>query len=461
MRTLIKNVTVLTMDADGHVYENGYVVMEGGRIVAVGDGTEAGDPAAGGSLAKCGSLDVEKGDSGCGPVDEVIDGHGGILMPGMINTHSHLPMIPFRSMGDDCPDRLRRFLFPLELEAMTPELVYRSTRYAVCELLLSGVTAMADMYYFEDEVAKACDEMGIHAWVGETVIDQETCDSKNTDEAFAICEKLIQKWKKHGRIHPMVAPHATNTNPPEVLKAAHDLAVKYGVPYTLHVSEMDYEMTHFANAYGKTPVEFLYDLGVLGPETVAAHCIHLTERDMKLLAESGTKIAHCVGANTKAGKGISPVYEARKAGVTVGIGTDGPSSGNTLDLFTQFRMIPSFQKTKYHDRSIFTAKEVVEMGTIESAKVLGAEQEMGSIEVGKRANLVLVETESVNMFPVYNPYSAIVYSANAANVDCVWVDGELLVKGHRLMKADLAEEREALEREMTAFRSRAEKFSDV
>ena len=439
MRKLIKNVTVLTMDADGHVYTDGYVVVEDGRIAAVG-GAEA-------DLA--------------GGFDEVIDGHGGILMPGMINVHSHLAMIPFRSMGDDCPDRLRRFLFPLELEAMTPELVYRATRYAVCELLLAGVTAVADMYYFEERVAAACEELGIHAWVGETVIGQETCDSKNPEEALAICEALIKKWNGHDRVHPMVAPHATNTNSPEILKAAHDLAAKYGVLYTLHVSEMDYEMKHFADVYGKTPIEFLADLGVLGPETVAAHCIHMNEQDIRLMAERGAKIAHCVGANTKAGKGISPVYDARKAGVCVGIGTDGPSSGNTLDLFTQFRMIPSFQKTKYHDRSIFTAKEVVEMGTIRGAEVLGTEREMGSIEVGKRANLVLMETESANMFPIYNPFSAIVYSANAANVDCVWVDGELLVKGHRLVKVDLRAERGALEKEMAAFRRQAERFADV
>lgn len=437
MRTLIKNVTVLTMDEDGHVYSDGYVIVDGGRIVEVGEG---GGPKA---------------------CDEVIDGRGGILMPGMINTHTHLSMIPFRSMGDDCPDRLRRFLFPLELEAMTPELVYRAARYAVCELLLAGVTAVADMYYFEDEVARACEEMGIHAWVGETVIDQETCDSKTTDETLRICEELILKWKEHERIHPMVAPHATNTNPPEVLKAAHDLAVKYGVQYTLHVSEMDYEMKHFADVYGKTPIEFLADLGVLGPETIAAHCIHMTEQDIRLMAESEAKIAHCVGANTKSGKGISPIHEARQAGVCVGVGTDGPSSGNTLDLFTQFKMIPYFQKTKYHDRSIFKAKEVVEMGTISGAKVLGAEQEMGSIEVGKRANLVLVETESANMFPIYNPYSAIVYSANAGNVDCVWVDGELLVKDYKLTKVDLRAERAALEDEMAAFRERAERFADV
>lgn len=436
MKTVINNVSVLTMDAGSTVYENGFVSFEDGRIMEAGEGT--------------------------GPkADRVVDGRGGILMPGMVNTHSHIPMIPFRSLGDDCRDRLRRFLFPLEREALTPELVYRSSRYAACELLLSGVTSVLDMYYFEDSVAAACADMGIDAWVGQTIIDMETCDSKNTGEALKLNEELIQKWQGNKRIHPLVAPHATNTNGPEVLKEAYDLAEKYGVPYTLHVCEMDYEMTMFREKYGKTPVEFLYELGVMGPRTIAAHCIHITEGDILLFAKTGAKIAHCILANTKSGKGICPVYDARQAGVTVGIGTDGPSSGNTLDLFAQFRMIPPMQKTRRHDNSIFTAADTVKMGTIEGAKVLGAGDEIGSIEAGKRANLVLVGTESVNMFPIYDPYSALVYSANPSDVDSVWVDGIQLVEGHRLLNADPAEERAKLSELLPEFRKRAAEYRNV
>lgn len=442
MRTLIENVTVLTVDQEDRVYRDGYVVIEGKKIV------EVGSAGAGSGTAPA-------------AVDKRIDGRGGILMPGMVNVHSHISMIPFRSMGDDCPDRLRRFLFPLELSAMTPELVYLSARYAACELLLSGVTTVLDMYYFEDMVARACDEAGIRAWVGETVIDMETCDSKIPYGGLKLCEELLEKWGGHDRVHPAVAPHATNTNSPEMLKAAYDLAARYGANYTLHVSEMDYEMELFREKYKKTPIGFLYDLGVLGGHTIAAHCIHATEQDIRLFAETGTKVAHCIGANTKAGKGICPVSDMRRAGVTVGVGTDGPSSGNTLDLFTQFRMIASFQKTRYHDRSIFPAADIVRMGTMGGAMVLGAGQEIGSIEPGKRADLVLVETDSANMFPLYNPYSAIVYSANASNVDSVWVDGEMLVEHHRLLRADLGEERRNLNSAMGAFRKQAEKYADI
>ena len=437
MRTKINHVTVVTMDEQFHVYENGYVVLEGNTILETGEGEGPAD------------------------ADGTVDGKNGILRPGMINTHCHIPMIPFRSLGDDCPDRLRRFLFPLELEAMNRELIGQSTRYGVCELLLSGVTSVLDMYYFEDQVAAACEEMGIRAYVGQTIIDMETCDSKNTDQSLAMCEELIRKWKGHERIRPVVAPHATNTNPPEVLKAAYELAERYDVPYTLHVSEMDYELEMFREKYDQTPAEFLYGLGVLGERTIAAHCIHMTDRDVEIFRETGAKISHCIGSNTKSGKGVCPLRDLKAAGVAVGVGTDGPSSGNTLDLFHQFRMIPAFQRTRYHDRSIFTARDVVAMGTIEGARVLGAEKETGSIEPGKRADLTLIETESVNMFPVYDPYSAIVYSADASNVDSVWVDGRQLVKGHRLRFADLSAERKALDGMMKEFREQSVKYADI
>ncbi len=437
MKTCISDVTVLTMDDQSHVYPDGYVLFDESGIIQAGDGECPRE------------------------ADTYVDGCHGILMPGMVNVHCHIPMIPFRSMGDDCPDRLTRFLFPLELEAMTPELVYLSARYGICELLLSGVTSVLDMYYFEDQVARAGEELGIRAWVGETIIGQPTCDSKEPYGGLPLCEELIRKWNGHSRIHPIVAPHATNTNSPRMLREAYEVAKKYNVPYSLHVSEMDAEMDYFREHWQKTPIGFLHDLGVLSPGTIAAHCIHTTPHDWDLLAQSGTKVAHCAGSNTKAGKGISPVQEMKAAGIVVGIGSDGPSSGNTLDLFTQFRMIPSFQKTKYHDRSIFPAREILKMGTIEGANVLGAEDQIGSIEPGKQADLVLLETRSVNMFPVYNPYSAVVYSANAANVDSVWVGGRQVVKEHCLTETEIQKERGNLSAAMTAFQKKAQKYADI
>ncbi|MEG7530908.1 MAG: amidohydrolase [Hungatella sp.] len=393
--------------------------------------------------------------------DTYLDGEHGILMPGMVNTHAHVSMIPFRSMGDDCPDRLRRFLFPLELEAMTPELVYAAARYGICEMLLAGITTFADMYYFEDQVAKACEELGMRGYLGETVIQMATCDSPDPYGGLIYGEKFLQEWKDHPLIMPMIAPHATNTNSPEALQKAQQLAQKYEVPWMLHVSEMDYELDYFRETYDQTPTEFLSAHGLLDDRMIAVHCIHMTEHDLELMAEAGVKVSHCIGSNTKAGKGVAPVKAMQNHRIPVGLGTDGPSSGNTLDLFTQFRLFASFQKTYYHDRSLFPAQEIVRLGTMGGAAVLGAESRIGSIEPGKKADLVLVETQSVMMFPSYNPYSLLVYSANASLVDTVMINGRLLVRHKKLLFTDLSAEREALQRQMGGFFEKAQAYQDL
>ncbi|MDH6363539.1 5-methylthioadenosine/S-adenosylhomocysteine deaminase [Enterococcus sp. PF1-24] len=429
MKTLIKNVHVLTMDEHRQEYKNGYLLIEDERIIAVGAMPES-LPAA----------------------EKVIDGAGGILLPGFVNTHTHCGMIPFRSLGDDVPDRLRRFLFPLENAYMTKDLVKASSAYAIAEMLLSGVTSFCDMYYFEDEVAEVCHAMQVRAVVGETIIDMPTCDSPNTQASLAYCEKLLQKWQQHPLIKPAIAPHAPNTNKIADLQAIVALSQKYQAPITMHVAEMDYEMTEFAEKYQQTPLAFLADLGYLDCEFILAHGIHLTQADIELLAaaKGQVSVAHCIAANTKSAKGVAPVKELVAQGITVGLGTDGPSSGNTLDLFTQMRMVVNFHKTKNHDRALFPAKEIVAMATTNGAKALGF-KDVGSLEVGKKADLVLVETQSVNMFPIYDAYSALVYSANASNVAAVWVNGQQLVKNKELVHENLTDLRATLYQKMDKF----------
>lgn len=435
MKTTIKNSWILTMDEQLTEYKNGFITIEEDKIIAIGDMKDYKE---------------EKAD-----MEQVIDGEGGILMPGMINVHTHASMIPFRSLGDDCKDRLRRFLFPLENECMTAELVYHGTKYAIAEMLLSGVTTMMDMYYFEDEVAKAADEMGMRAFVGETVINFATCDTEEAYGGLEYGEKLIKKWKGHELITPFIAPHATNTNNEEALIRANELSKKYEVPLSIHVAELDYEMKYFREQYHETPIEFLNRIGVLNERLVAAHCIYLNEKDIKLMKEKGAKVAHCIGSNTKAAKGVAPVKELLEAGVAVGLGTDGPSSGNTLDLFTQFKLFASFHKVTNQDRSIFPAREIVKLGTIEGAKVLGKEKEIGSLEVGKKADLALIETASANMFPVFDAYSALVYSANMSNVQAVFVNGKCLVQNKQLIRAELKELRSQLNSHMGSFIEKA------
>lgn len=434
MRTLIKNVHVLTMDDQMTEYKNGFVLIEGEAITEIGEWQMQ-------ELA----------------ADEVVDGQGGLLLPGFINTHTHTGMIPFRSLGDDVPDRLRRFLFPLE-EYMTEELVAASSAYAISEMLLSGVTGFCDMYYFEEQVAEACDRFGVRAIVGETIIDMTTCDSEEPSGGLEYCENFLPKWKDHPLITPAIAPHAPNTNTYEGLKRVVELSKKYQVPITMHVAEMDYELVELAEQYQQTPFEFLESIGFMEQPFIMAHCIHMTEEDIALTANHATtaRVAHCIGANTKSAKGVAPVKDMLAAGLTVGLGTDGPSSGNTLDLFAQMKLFANFHKTYQKDRALFPAKEIVRLATRGGAETLGFD-EVGSIEIGKKADIVLVETQSVNMFPIFDPYSALVYSANPSNVASVWVNGKQLVKEHQLVNHNLKEIRQELYHQMKQFVVEAKK----
>jgi cytosine/adenosine deaminase-related metal-dependent hydrolase len=253
----------------------------------------------------------------------------------------------------------------------------------------------------------------------------------------------------------MIAPHAVNTNSPEKIQEAAALARRYDVPITMHVSEMDYEMEYFRKVHATTPIAFLDSLGVLSPRFIAAHCIHADPEDVRILARSGAAVAHCIGANTKSAKGVAPVKGMLEAGVPVALGTDGPASGNTLDMFTQFDLFAKFHKTAHRDRTLFPASEILALATSGAAAALGVEDRIGSIEPGKKADIILVETESVNMFPCFDPYSVLVYSAKAANVDTVFVNGRLLVRGKKLTGLSLPDIRRDLDEAMGPFRREA------
>ncbi|MFV0496645.1 MAG: amidohydrolase [Candidatus Fimivivens sp.] len=432
-RILIDNITVLTMDDHNTVHRNGYLLTDADKIAALGSGAFAG------------------------AYDEHIDGAGGILLPGFVNTHCHVSMMPFRSLGDDCPDRLRRFIFPLENEAVTPRLVYLAAKYGICEMLLSGTTTFLDMYYFEDEVARACEEMGIRAYLGETLIGQPTCVGQTPYGGFDYQQNFLQKYRNNDRVHPIIAPHGTTTCDESALKRAHALAVEYGTLLTLHASEMDYEMAHFA-AQGSTPTAFLEQIGVLDAHTVLAHSIHANSDDLDLIAKRGATVAHCIASNTKAAKGVAPVKGMLGRGIAVGFGTDGASSGNTLSMFDQMRMFANCHKMANHDRALFPAKEIVRFATTGGAQALHGAQEYGQLREGMQADLVLVETESVNMFPAFDPFSALVYSANAANVHTVLAQGRVVVRDKVLAGQRLGDIRGALLSEMAPFVAAAEKY---
>ncbi len=416
MKTLITNAWIVTMDANMRQYRHGYLLADE-------------------QILEVGSMDVLPPHLA---YDRHLDANDAILLPGMVNTHTHIGMIPFRSLGDDYPDRLRRFLFPLENECMDGQLAYASGKYAIAEMQLAGVTTFFDMYYFEEELARAAEEMDARALLAETVIDSVTVDVEEPMGGLQYAEHFVPAWRAHKRVRASVAPHAPYTNTIEALQQADRISERYDVPWMMHVSEMDFEMEQLRQERDQTPVEFLEEIGVLSPRLVAAHCIHLTDHDIELLHKYCVKVAHCIGANTKSAKGVARVRDLLAADVTVGLGTDGPSSGNTLDLFSQMRLFANFHKTHLRDRSAFPAHEIVKLATIEGAKMLGMDAQIGSIETGKQADFILVETDSVNMFPIYDPYSALVYSANAGNVRDVFIGGKQVVAEKELVRYDAA-----------------------
>jgi len=437
MKKVFEHAWILTMDDDFTQIRDGWLLVNGKNIEAMGEGLYPGE------------------------CDERIDARGGILLPGFINTHCHASMIPFRTMGDDCPDRLRRFLFPLEDKAMTRELVYLGALYGIAEMLLAGVTTFVDMYYFEDEVVRACQKMGMRGYLGETIIGQSTCDSKGKPYGgFEIARDILQEYYTDDLIHPILAPHGTTTCDEAALRRAHEMAVQYGTLMTLHVSEMDYEMKHFADM-GHTPLSYMNSIGTVSKHLLAAHCIHVTPEDAEILSRNGASVAHCIASNTKAGKGVAPVKALLEAGVPVGLGTDGPSSGNTLNMFDQMRLFANFHKNENRDRSLFPARDIVALATRGGAKALHAENEFGQLKPGMRADIVLVSLDGPNMFPVYNPYSALVYCANTSNVRLVMTSGVIRVRDSRLVHTDLYALREQLRSEMKPFLAAAERYPDI
>jgi len=409
---IIKNINILTMNKDKDIIENGVLVIKDNLIFDIGDKT---------LLAKY-------------SCDNIIDGKNGIMIPGMINTHTHTSMVVFRSLADDVQDRLKRYLFPLEKMLVDKELVYLGAKYGIMEMLLGGVTTFTDMYYYEDQVARAAKEFGMRGVLGETIVDFPSPDSNEPYGGLEYSKWFIEKWIDDKLITPAVAPHAIYTNDTEALQKTAELSKKYNIPMMMHVAEMDYEFEECEKKYKMTPVEYLDSIGVLSERFISAHSILVTEKDIELLNKKSVGISHNMGANSKGAKGVAPISAMYKKNMKIGLGTDGPMSGNTLDILTQMPLVGKIHKLFNQDRSIFPAKEILELATIGGARVLNLDHEIGSIEIGKKADLVLFETDSINMQPIYDFYSVLVYSSNPGNVDTVIVDGEILVKNKKLFQ---------------------------
>lgn len=412
---MIVDGTVLTMDAKNWIIENGTVVIKENKIIAVG----------GPELTK----DYQ--------APKVLNVEGDIVMPGLINTHTHASMTVFRSLADDVPDRLHRYIFPLESKMVSREMVRVGANLANVEMIKGGVTTYVDMYYFEDEVAKTVDKIGLRAVLGESVIQFPVADAKNADEGIQYAVNFINQYKGHPRITPAFAPHAPYTNSTEHLQQISTLSQELDVPVMIHLAETDREQEEIAKRTGgKSPVQYMADIGALNNKVIAAHAIMVNEQDMDLLKKFDVGVAHNISANTKSAKGVAPVTTMLEKGIRVGLGTDGPMSSNTLTTLNELNLVGKIHKLENKDRAAMPPLTVVELATKGSAKVLHIEDKLGSLETGKLADIIVIDTKSPNMVPMYSPYAALVYGANGANVRHTIVDGKVLMQDRQLLTAD-------------------------
>lgn len=414
---MITDGTVLTMNPENKVIEHGTVVINANKIIAVG-GPELAD-----------KYQAKK----------ILNAEGDIVMPGLINTHTHGSMTVFRSLGDDVPDRLHRYIFPLENKLVSRDMVRIGANLANIEMIKGGVTTYVDMYYFEDEVAKTVDKIGLRAVLGETIINFPVADAKNADEGIAYAVDFIKEYKNHPRITPAFAPHAPYTNTTENLQKIAALSLELNVPVITHLAETDREKEEIAKRTGgKSPVQYMADIGVLNHKLLAAHVIMADDKDLALLKQYDVGVAHNISANTKSAKGVAPVTAMLEKGIRVGLGTDGPMSSNTLTTMNELGLVGKIHKLETKNRAAMPPLTVVEMATMGSARALHMEDKLGSLEPGKLADIIVVDTKAPNMVPMYNAYAALVYGANGANVRHTIVDGTILMEDRILLTADEA-----------------------
>lgn len=414
---LIKNGTILTMDEEATLIPIGYVAVRGDRIAEIGAGEGKGAPAG-----------------------KTIDARGGLVLPGLINGHTHAAMTLFRGLADDLPlmEWLTRYIFPAE-SRMDADFVHTGTLLACAEMILSGTTTFCDMYLFEEVVANAADRAGMRCLLGEVLYDFPSPSYGAVDEGLKYSETLIRKWQGHPRISIAVEPHSLYTCSPSLLKASNDLAVRYKVPLIIHVAETLSEIEEVRRRYGKKPFEHLLDLGILGPHVIADHCVHLDDSEIRRIVEHDVKPVHNPESNMKLASGVSPVFKLLKEGATVGLGTDGCASNNNLDLFAEMDMAAKLSKVEAMDPTVLDALTVLRMTTSMGAKVLGLSHDIGSLEPGKKADIIVLDTNKPHLTPLYNPYSHLVYAARGSDVSHSVINGKLVMEKRRLLSFDLDE----------------------
>jgi 5-methylthioadenosine/S-adenosylhomocysteine deaminase len=415
---LITNGLVVTMDAAGTCFTPGAVAVKGDRIEAVG----AVSDLQGGAAA------------------EIVDARGGLILPGLINCHTHLPMSLFRGLADDLPleQWLHEHIFPAEAGYIDPASVRLGARLSLAEMLLGGTTTCCDGYFLAHDVAETVEAVGLRAIIGQGVIDFPAPGVPDPGLRIKVAESFAQRWlDRCSLIQPSIFCHAPYTCSDETLQAAKRTADNLGLFFQIHVAETRTEADECRRTHGCSPVGHLDRLGVLDQKTLLVHAVWLDPEDIGTIADSGARVVHCPESNMKLASGIAPVPELLAAGVVVGLGTDGCASNNDLDLWSEMDMTAKLHKVRQLDPTVMDAGTVLKMATSEGARALGLEREIGSLEPGKQADLIVIDSRRPHLTPLYHPHSHLVYAVQAADVRHVMVAGRMLVRDRRLQTVDL------------------------
>ncbi len=405
---------VVTIDASGRVLSPGAVAIDGRDIVAVDMPDAIGARFSG---------------------RESIDATGQVVMPGLINTHTHAPMALYRGLADDLAlmDWLQKYIFPAEAKTVTPEFVRAGTRLAALEMIQSGTTTYADMYYFEEEIARVTKEAGLRGVLGQTIIQFPVADARTPADGLARTEAFIRQFAGDDLIVPAVAPHSMYTLDTATLKAVRALADRTHAPVLIHLAETADEIKTAQEKHQATPTRYLESIGFWGPRTLAAHGVWLTPADMAILARRHVGVSHNPESNMKLASGAAKVVAMRRAGVVVGLGTDGAASNNDLDMFEAMRQAAFLAKLQTKDPRAVPARTALEMATIDGARALGMEKELGSLEAGKRADVITVSMTAARQTPMYDPLSHLVYTTRGDDVRTTIVNGRVLMRDRKVI----------------------------
>lgn len=417
---IVKGDHIVSMDPAGTVIEGGAIAVDEGVILAIGS-----------------AADIE----GRYSAVETLNGENRIVMPGLVNGHSHAAMTLLRGVADDLAlmDWLQNYIFPAEVEFVDAEFVRIGTELACWEMIRGGTTTFVDMYYFPDTIAQVVDSCGMRAMISATVIDQRSPDAENASDSITKGADFVNRWQgKHDRITPIYGPHANYTLNAEQLKATRAVAMETGTPISIHVSESPFELQYSQDTYGMPSIEMYESIGFFEGPTIAAHVVWPTKEEIPILARRRVGVIHNPTSNMKIASGIAPITEMLDAGVLVGLGTDGAASNNDLDMWEEMRLAALLQKVDRMDPEVIPATTVLGMATSGGATAIGLGEKIGSLEVGKRADLIQVAFEDVHHVPTYDVISHLVYVNDEQDVASVVVDGKVLMREREMLTIDTA-----------------------